>query len=60
MFTHTDRDTLLTVKVAASERAWFHKVAAAQGITLSDLVRHAITIEGARLVVPVPTASPAA
>jgi hypothetical protein len=48
------------VKVAASERAWFHKVAAAQGITLSDLVRHAITIEGARLGVPVPTASPAA
>jgi hypothetical protein len=54
MFTHRDRDTLLTVKVASSERTWFHEIAAAKGITLSELVRQSIAVEGARLGVPAP------
>ena len=60
MFTHRDRDTLLTVKVASSERTWFHEIAAAKGITLSELVRQSIAVEGARLGVPAPAAPVAA
>ena len=60
MFTHRDRDTLLTVKVASSERTWFHEIAAAKGITLSELVRQSIAVEGARLGVPAPAVPVAA
>ena len=60
MFTHRDRDTLLTVKVASSERTWFHEIAAAQGITLSELVRQSIAVVGARLGVPAPAVPVAA
>lgn len=54
------RDVLLTVKVTAGERDWFHRVAQARGITLSDLVRQSVATEGSLLGVPSPAAPQAA
>lgn len=56
----SSRDVLLTVKVSAGERDWFHRVAQAKGITLSALVRQSVASQGSRLGVPAPAASPAA
>jgi hypothetical protein len=50
----------VTVRATPQERAWFLDVASAQQITLAELIRNSIALEGARLGVPVPTASPAA
>lgn len=49
------RDTMLALRVSRPELAWFHRVAEAQGIPLSELVRQTLAIEAARLgVSPVP------
>ncbi|MCP9905550.1 hypothetical protein KBY85_15610 [Cyanobium sp. BA5m-10] len=50
----------VTVRATPEERAWFLHVASAQQITLSDLVRQSIAIEGARLGIPAPAAPVAA
>jgi hypothetical protein len=50
----------VTVRATPQERAWFLDVASAQQITLAELIRNSIALEGARLGVPVPTASRAA
>jgi hypothetical protein len=52
----SSRDVLLTVKVSAGERDWFHRVAQAKGITLSALVRQSVARQGSRLGLPAPTA----
>ena len=54
------RNVQVTVRTTPEERAWFLDVASAQQITLAELIRNSIALEGARLGVPVPTASPAA
>jgi len=54
------RNVQVTVRTTPEERAWFLDVANAQEITLAELIRHSIALEGARLGVPAPTASPAA
>ena len=50
----------VTVRATPQERAWFLDVASASQTTLAELIRNSIALEGARLGVPVPTASPAA
>ena len=56
----TKRNVQVTVRATPEERAWFLNVASAQQITLSDLVRQSIAVEGARLGVPAPAAPVAA
>ena len=51
------RNVQLTVRTTAEERAWFLDVAAAQGLTLAELIRQSIAVEAARLGVPTPAAS---
>jgi hypothetical protein len=53
------KDTMLALRVSRPELAWFHRVAQAQGIPLSELVRQSVAIEGARLGVPAPAATAA-
>lgn len=50
------RSKNLTVRCTASEIEWFNAVAAAQNVSLSDLVRSHLAVDGARLGVPVPAA----
>lgn len=50
-----NRDTAFVVRISRPELAWFHRVAQAQGLTLSELMRQSVAMEGARLgVAPVP------
>lgn len=48
------RNVQVTVRTTAEEREWFLHVANAQGITLAELIRQSIALEGARLGVPEP------
>ena len=50
----------VTVRATPEERAWFLNVASAQQITLAELVRQSIAVEGARLGVPAPAVPVAA
>ena len=46
---------MLALRVSRPELAWFHRVAEAQGMPLSELVRQALALEAARLgVSPAP------
>lgn len=54
------RNVQVTVRTTAEERAWFLDVAAAQEITLAELIRQSIAVEAVRLGVPAPAASQAA
>lgn len=52
------RGRYLKLRIHPSELAWFQAVAKAQDLTLSELVRQSIALEGARLGVdPVPAAT---
>ena len=54
------RSVQVTVRATPEERAWFLNVASAQQITLAELVRQSIAVEGARLGVPAPAVPVAA
>ena len=54
------RNVQVTVRTTPEERAWFLEVASAQQITLAELIRNSIALEGARLGVPAPAAPVAA
>ena len=54
------RNVQVTVRTTPEERAWFLEVASASQITLAELIRNSIAIEGARLGVPAPAAPVAA
>ena len=54
------RNVKVTVRTTPEERAWFLEVASAQQITLAELIRNSIALEGARLGVPAPAAPVAA
>lgn len=54
------KNTLVTVRVTTEERAWFSFVAAAQQMSVAELIRKTIVLEGARLGVPVPASLTAA
>ena len=48
------RTTQLVVRVTAPEREWFHQIADAQGLTLSDVIRNALAEQATQLGLPVP------
>ena len=54
------RNVQVTVRTTPEELAWFLEVASAQQITLAELIRNSIALEGARLGVPAPAAPVAA
>ena len=54
------RNVQVTVRTTPEERAWFLDVASAQQITLAELIRNSIALEGARLGVPAPAVPVAA
>ena len=52
-------ETAIGIRVTRAERAWFHAIAAAQGVTLSDAVRAAMATQGVALDIPAPEAATA-
>ena len=54
------RPTHLVVRVTAPERDWFHQIAAAQGLTLSEVIRNALAEQATQLGLPVPASVPVA
>jgi hypothetical protein len=48
------RTTQIVVRVTAPEREWFHQIAEAQGLALSDVVRNALAEQAARLGLAAP------
>ncbi len=54
------KSVFVTVRATPEERAWFSSVAAAHQLSLAELIRKTIALEGARLGVPVPASLTAA
>ncbi len=54
------KSVFVNVRATPEERACFSSVAAAQQLTVAELIRKTIALEGARLGVPVPASLTAA
>ena len=54
------KSVFVKVRATPEERDWFSAVAAAQQLTVAELLRKTIAMEGARLGVPVPASLTAA
>jgi hypothetical protein len=48
------REIWIQIRTTESERAWFHQIARSNQMTLSELVRHSLALEGSRAGIAAP------